>query len=114
MGVKQTLSTLQMQLLTAESKSVFVANNIRPNPSGVGFQIIGVYTNEPNVHLRDEGISAMHQGALLLETHGPRVKPHSLTAKYWTDQKTTGTMIFDQRLDRVFTSYVDAEQAFAE
>lgn len=110
MGVKQTLSTLQMHLMTPESESWFIADHVRPSPNGDGFQVIGVYTNEPNVHLRDERISEMHQGAIIIETHGPASRPTTLTGKYWTDRKTTGTMDFTKRRDAVFTRFVDADR----
>lgn len=112
MGVKQTLSKLQMQLMTAESKSSFIADHVRQNPSGSGYQVIGVYTNEPNVHLRDARISEMHQGAIIIETHGPEHRPTHLDAKYWTDRKTTGTMEFTDRIDELCTKFADAERAF--
>ena len=113
MGVKQTLSKLQMHLMTPESESWFIADHVRPSPSGSGFQVIGVYTNEPNVHLRHERISEMHQGAMIVETHGPGLRPTTLTAKYWTDRKTTGTMEFTARIDEIYTRFVDAQRAFS-
>lgn len=113
MGVRQTLSTLNMHLMTPESESWFIADNVRPSPNGNGFQIIGVYTNEPNVHLRDERLSEMHQGAIIIETHGPSLRPTTLTAKYWTDRKTTGTMDFTARVSEIFTRFRDAEHAFS-
>lgn len=112
MGVKQTLSTLNIHLMTPESESWFIADNVRPSPNGNGFQVIGVYTNEPNVHLRDERISEMHQGAIIIETHGPSLRPITLTAKYWTDRKTTGTMDFTARVSEICTRFMDAEHAF--
>ena len=68
MGVEQTLSKLQMHLMTPESESWFIADRVRESPNGNGYQVIGVYTNEPNIHLRDERISEMHQGAIIIET----------------------------------------------
>lgn len=114
MGVKQTLSKLQMHLMTPESESWFVASHVRPSPSGHGFQVMGVYTNEPNVHLRDEQISEMHQGAMIAETHGPSLRPTTLNAKYWTDRKTTGTMEFTAHVDELCTRFSDAQCAFSE
>ncbi len=113
MSVKQTLSKLQMHLMTPESESWLVAAHVRPSPSGHGFQVIGVYTNEPNVHLRDERISEMHQGAIIIETHGPSLRPTTLTAKYWTDRKTTGTMEFTVRIADLCTRFADAQRAFS-
>lgn len=112
MGVKQTLSTLNMHLMTPESESWLIADQVRISPNGNGFQVIGVYTNEPNIHLRDERISEMHQGAIIIETHGPSLMPTTLTAKYWTDRKTTGTMEFTARISDVTTRFMDAENAF--
>jgi len=114
MGVEQTLSTLQMHLMTPESESWFVAHSIRPSPSDNGYQIVGVYTNKPKVHLRG-GKSSMHLGAIVLDTHGPsKSKPSNLTAEYWTDRKTTGRMTFSDRIELVHTRYEDAERAFAQ
>ncbi|MBL7252168.1 hypothetical protein ACLD02_18015 [Alloalcanivorax sp. C16-2] len=113
MGVTQTLSKLNMHLMTPESESWLIADHVRPSPSGNGYQIIGVYTNEPNVHLRHERISEMHQGAMIVETHGSSVQPRTLTAKYWTDRKTNGTMEFNNRKPEVYTRFVDADDAFS-
>ena len=70
MSVTQTLTLLRMKLMTPESSSVFIADRIRPLPAGEGYQVMGVYTNEPSIPLRDARVSEIHQGALLLETHG--------------------------------------------
>lgn len=112
MGVKQSLSTLKMHLMTPESESWFIADHVRRSPNGNGFQVIGVYTNEPNVHLRDERISEIHHGAIIIETHGSTLRPTTLTAKYWTDRKTTGTMDFTARIDGIYTRYSEADSAF--
>jgi len=111
MGVKQTLSTLQMHLMTHESESWFIAEAILPSPSGEGHQIIGVYTNKPKVHLRGKK-SDIHLGALVLDTHGATHKPATITGEYWTDRNTTGSMDFVKRHPKVFTRYQDAQAAF--
>lgn len=112
MGVEQTLSSLQMHLMTPESESWFVAHSVRPSPSENGYQIVGVYTNKPNVHLRS-ATSNMHLGAIVIDTHGEsKAVPATLTAEYWTDRKTTGRMIFSDRSDTVFTRFDDASNKF--
>lgn len=111
MGVEQTLSTLQMHLMTPESESWFIAHRIRPAYSGRGFEVIGVYTNKPSIDLR-AGRSKMHQGALVLQTHGDSVRPITLKGEYWTDRPTTGTMDFTERRDDVTTRFEDAERLF--
>lgn len=114
MGVKQTLSSLQMHLMTPESESWFVAHNIRPSPSESGYQIVGVYSNKPELPLRGRK-SERHCGAIVIDTHGSSLsKPSTLTAEYWTDRKTLGQMTFTDRKPDVFTRYVDAQKAFEE
>ncbi len=111
MGVKQTLSTLQMHLMTPESDSWFIADQILPSPSAEGYQVVGVYTNNPNIHLR--GVrSEMHRGALVFDSHGPPNRPDSLTGEYWTDRKTSGSMVLGARRQKLYTLFSDAEAAF--
>jgi hypothetical protein len=55
----------------------------------------------------------MHQGAIIVETHGPGLRPTALTAKYWTDRKTIGTMDFTDRIDEICTRFVDARRMFS-
>lgn len=111
MGVKQTLSTLKMHLMTPESESWFVADAIRPSPNGEGYEVIGVYTNKPDVLLR--GVrSEIHLGSLVLHTHGPENRPGSLTGEYWTERKTTGKMVLEDCVAPLFTRYTDAAKAF--
>ncbi len=111
MGVQQTYSKLQMHLMTKESESWFIANRIRPSPSGNGYQVVGVYTNKPHMHLRGDR-SEMHQGALIIYTHGPSARPETLTGEYWTDRKTTGSMSFTSRVPMVSTRFDDAKHLF--
>jgi hypothetical protein len=110
MGVSQTLSTLQMHLMTPESESWLVADRIRPSPNGAGYQIVGVYTNKPGLHLRGTR-SEIHHGALVLDTHGPAHRPESLTGEYWTDRKTSGRMELSARVPNMLTRYSDAARA---
>ena len=113
MGVTQTFSNLQMHLMTSESESWFIAERIRPSPSAEGYQVAGVYTNKPHMHLRGDR-SEIHQGALLLNTHGPATAPETLTGEYWTDRKTSGRMTLSRRISSPFTRFEDAAEAFRE
>lgn len=113
MGVDQTLSRLQMHLMTPESESWLIASGIRSSPSDIGYQTAGVYTNKPDVELRRTR-SDIHFGAILLDTHGRSpARPDILTAEYWTDRRTTGRMTFTDRRARVYTRFDDADAAYA-
>ncbi len=114
MGVKQTLSELKMHLMTPESESLSIAGHIARQPSGEGYQVICSYTNEPDILLRNERVSDMHKGILIIDSHGSGVRPDTLTAEYWTDRKTVGTMVFSMRANEVFTRFEDARQYFEQ
>ena len=111
MGVAQTLSRLQMHLMTPESESWLIAESVSSSPSAEGYQISGVYQNRPQTLLRGDR-SEMHLGGLLFDTHGPANRPDTLTGEYWTDRKTKGKMTFTIRQAAVFTRFEDADRAF--
>mgnify|MGYP000049928552 FL=1 len=112
MGVEQTLSSLQMHLMTPDSESWFVAHSIGASPSENGYRIFGIYVNKPNVHLRSS-TSNMHCGVIVIDSHGEsRGMPMALTAEYWTDRKTTGHMTLSDRSNTIFTRFEDAHREF--
>ncbi|MFC7288171.1 hypothetical protein ACFQPC_09005 [Herminiimonas glaciei] len=108
-GIVQTLSKLQIQLMTPESESCLLAHAIEPTPCGNRFNVSVVYANTPGIELR--GVrSERHVGAATISTHGAKYKPDSLTAEYWTDRKTVGRMIFEGRVDKVYSRFAEAKQ----
>ena len=112
MGVKQSMSSLQMHLMTPESESWFIAHSIRQTESGHGYQIAAVYTNKPSVNLRNDR-SAMHLGALIFETHGEsELLPKNIDGEYWTDRKTTGTIALSDKKSQLYTRFNDAQSSF--
>ena len=112
-GVSQTLSRLQMHLMTVESDSWFIAERIDPSPKGTGYQIAAVYTNHPDLHLRGKR-SQIHLGAIVLYTHGAsQARPDSLCGEYWTDRATKGTMTFICRAGNLYSRFQDAKNAFS-
>lgn len=112
MGVEQTLSKLQMHLMTLESESWLIAEGIRPSPSGKGYQVAGIYTNKPQMQLRGDR-SEIHQGAFVLDTHGTPARPDTMTGEYWTDRKSCGRMNFISRVSEIVTRFDEAERVFA-
>lgn len=113
MGVVQSMSHLQMHLMTSESESWIIAETLYPSPSGIGYQIAGVYTNKPKALLRGDR-SEVHLGGLILDTHGPPNRPQSLTGEYWTDRKTKGHITLTSRIQTVCSRFEDAEQSFGD
>lgn len=108
-GVVQTLSKLQIQLMTPESESCLLAHAIEPTPCGNRFNVSVVYANTPGVELR--GVrSERHVGAATISTHGAKYKPESMTAEYWTDRRTVGRMTFEGRIPKVYSRYEDAKK----
>ena len=112
MGINQTFSTLKMHLMTQESESWVLSDHIAPAPSGRGYQVSGVYRNEPGILARERGASEMHHGAFILTTHGSDAQPNFLKSDYWTDRKTMGTMEFMERIKEVHTNFETADSAF--
>ena len=108
MGVVQSLSRLQMHLMTKESESWLIAESVNPSPNGIGYRIAGVYTNEPHTLLRGDR-SEIHLGGLILDTHGRENRPKTLRGEYWTDRKTKGRMMLSARVPKVLTNFEDAE-----
>jgi hypothetical protein len=108
MAVRQTLSSLNMCLLTPESSSWFIAHKITLSDDDV-YQIAGVYLNNPKLPLRGDR-SEIHYGAVLLDIQG--FPPESLEGHYWTDRNSRGTMVLTHRKKKVFSTFEQAQAAF--
>lgn len=112
MGIEQSLSQLQLHLMTPESDSWLIAHSICPTHSESSYQIAGVYSNKPKAHLR-ENRSNIHLGSLVLNTHGKQAYlPDTLTGEYWTDRKTKGSLELSDRSSDIYTRFEDAASAF--
>ena len=103
-AVRQTLTTLSIRLMTAESCSRLLAHSITLEGDGV-YRVAGVYRNEPDLDLRGHR-SEIHYGSFLLEVNSS--PPTAVSGTYWTDRLTRGTMRFVDRTRGVFTSFEEA------
>ncbi len=110
MAVRQSLMTLSMRLMTAESSSWLIAHKIVEENDGVFF-VTGVYTNEPKLELRGDR-SEIHYGALRLAVQGK--PPASLEGNYWTDRNTRGTMRLSDNRSEVFSTYDEARCQYGD
>lgn len=108
MAVRQSLRTLSMRLMTPESTSWLIAHKIYLTSDGV-YQVAGLYTNKPSIFLRGER-SEIHYGALLLDIEGE--PPSSLSGHYWTDRKTRGSMVLEDRKPQICESFESASKLF--
>jgi len=91
--IYQTYSSLNIRMITKESKSDLLSGNIIQNQAGPD-KIAGIYNNIPNILVRDK--SPIHYGGLLLEIHNG--EKTVLEGEYWTDRDTKGTLRFDKRM----------------
>lgn len=112
MGVTQTFSKLHLHLMTKESESWLIAHAVNKSPGEDGYQVFGVYSNKPDVHLRAIR-SEIHFGAVVLDTHGPqKIRPETLSGEYFTDRLTKGSLSLSRRIPAHKTRYRDAVLAF--
>ena len=107
-AVRQTLTTLSIRLMTAESRSHLLAHSIKLESDGI-YRLAGVYRNEPELDLRGHR-SEMHHGSFLFEVHGS--PPTAMEGEYWTDRLTRGTMQLSDRKRGLFDSFDAAKGAF--
>ena len=90
--IRQTYSTIDVRLLTAESGSISLTARIVDDGQGVHTLAV-VYRNTPRALLR--GRSPIGHGGMLLYVGGAPV--HQLHAEYWTDRNTKGELTFGPR-----------------
>lgn len=85
--IKQTLLSINIVLISGESKSKSISSSI---DSILGEQqLIFCYLNTPQAAVRNR--SEIHYGTAMLCIENP----NKLTGQYFTDRKTTGDMIFN-------------------
>lgn len=102
--VRQSASKLSIRLITRESKSETVSAAIEECSDGT-FDINYSYRNRPKSEYRHR--SEVHYGAMLL--HADVLTPIRLEGEYWTDRKTTGSVILTEPLSSTCGSFEEAE-----
>jgi hypothetical protein len=109
MVVRQTFSTLNMRLLTAESSSELVGTEIVCSADGF-YCVSGVYRNEPRFQVRDR--SAIHYGAVWLKiVDEPR---KGVFGHYWTDRQSAGEIELSDQRNKRFQTFQSAQRYFAQ
>jgi hypothetical protein len=87
--IRQTNSTIDVRLFSAESSSVSLSGNLIADNGGVNMLTI-TYRNEPRLFNREH--SQMSYGGMLLHVRGDKV--YQLDGEYWTDRATRGEIKF--------------------
>lgn len=107
MCIRQTFSQVSLRLLTEESSSVTLAEQISFAPDGT-VRVYAIYRNEPNIDVRTR--SSIHYGAILLDVQG--TPPDTLAGHYWTDRGTAGSIILSDRTEDIYRSFITAQSHF--
>jgi hypothetical protein len=92
MVIRQTLSTVSLRLLTAESQSETLSARVVGCEDGV-WRVAAVYRNTPRLQVRSR--SPLHHGALLLDVQGDPAE--AMTGQYWTDRLSQGEISLSAR-----------------
>ncbi|WP_291820552.1 hypothetical protein [Bosea sp. (in: a-proteobacteria)] len=110
--IAQTLSTLSVRMFTDKAHSFSLTERIRSAPSDDLFELAIVYQNVPDIDQRmpDGSGGTIHFGALLI----PNVpyKPETLSGHYWTDRRTEGKLILDERRRPRVSSFAQGQKLF--
>lgn len=106
--IRQTASMLSIRLITPESRSKTVSAAIENCNDGT-FEVNGTYRNRPKSEYRHR--SEVHYGSLLLTADTP--VPNQLEGEYWTDRKTTGSLLLVDRKKATCMSFNEAEELFS-
>ncbi len=105
--VHQTYSSLNLRMITKESRSDLLSGNIIPNSSGP-HKIAGIFENIPSIMVRER--SPIHYGGILLEFHNGDFP--ALEGEYWTDRDSKGYLKFGNNVKKSFDNYESASSAY--
>jgi hypothetical protein len=103
--IDQTYLTLNISLVSAESKSLTVASFMQRTGKDE-FEVFYHYANTPRMSVRDR--SPRHAGGSRLEVTS--LFPERIEGEYWTDRKTRGTYDAERATERRYGSWAEASQ----
>ncbi len=103
--VRQTFSSIHLRLITRQSSSESLANNIPKEPDGV-YTIASIYRNIPKITNR--AASEIHHGGVILQVLGDPV--HALEGHYWSDRGTVGELRFFEKSEKLYFDFDSASQ----
>lgn len=106
--VRQTASKLSLRLVTPESSSETVSAGIEACSDGT-FEISCAYRNKPKSIFRCR--SEVHYGAMLLGAES--AAPTRMEGEYWTDRKTTGSIVLTNRKGKTPLTFDEAQSLYS-
>jgi len=103
--IRQTYSTLDVRMLTAESASESLSGNVFSDKVGL-YKFAVTYRNIPRLLERTR--SPVHHGGTLLNVIGSPI--HKLDGEYWTDRSTSGELTFVSRTKKIVHDFEEAKK----
>lgn len=107
--ITQTFTTIQLVLITAESKSRSVIADVVTNSSD-DFSVFYHYGNTPKPELRIG--SPIHMGGVSFEAFG--VRPSQVEGEYWTSRNSGGSMEFVRKSKDRVGSFAEGKKLLQE
>lgn len=110
--IAQSMTRLSVRMFTDTAHSRSLSERISSSQNDELFELAVVYQNFPNIDNRlPDSAGRIHFGALLI----PNV-PYSaetLSGHYWTDRRTEGKLMLEERSPQLASSYKNAQKLFA-
>jgi hypothetical protein len=103
--VRQTYSTIDVRLFSAESSSVSLSGSFYSDNAGL-YTLACTYRNTPTMLRRKK--SPISHGGLLLSVRGTPV--HRLDGEYWTDRNTGGEVVCTARSEDEAHDFIQAQR----
>jgi hypothetical protein len=107
--VHQTLLTIKICLLSAESKSRSIGALLERHDAH-DYTVYYHYTNLPGLEVRDR--SPAHAGGVRIEFAG--ITPSRLDGEYWTDRRTRGSFSVVRVSPSKYWTWSEAESALTD
>ncbi len=109
MVIRQTFSSIRMQLISTDSSSELLGGALHRDIDG-NHKIMGTYRNTPRLLRRD--VSPIHYGSIMMDVIGS--PPYKLAGDYWTDRDTKGELYFSERRSELFRDFKSADEAYSK
>jgi hypothetical protein len=103
--VRQTYSTIDVRLFSAESSSISLSGNIFTDTVGV-WTLAVTFRSTPRILKRER--SPVKHGGMLVSLVGKPI--HKLDGEYWTDRATKGEVTFGARTRVIAHDFEEATQ----